>query len=140
MTQGDGGLPCEARREAGQLRVRARYSLTNPKPPVCAVVSGSTSGGSRCAVGGAEGPHLRAQPRPALALCGPRPRGQYLYGAILVACSDWPAGVTTRPLRLEVEARVAGRELPAAWSAPLYLCGMWGGLQLQRLVVLVLWP
>lgn len=60
----------------------------------------------------------------------PAPAGQYLYGAILVACSDWPAGVTTRPLRLEVEARIAGRELPAAWSALLYLCGMWGGLQL----------
>lgn len=73
MTQGVGGLPSEARREAGELRVRARYSLTNPKPSVCAVVSGSTSGGSRCAVGGVEGPHLRAQPRPALALRGRRP-------------------------------------------------------------------
>lgn len=35
--------------------------------------SGPASGGSRCAVGGAEDHHLRAQPRPALARNGPRP-------------------------------------------------------------------
>lgn len=80
--------------------------------------------------GRSEGPSPARAAPPGAGSARPAPPGQYLYGAILVACSDWPAGVTTRPLRLEVEARIAGRELPAAWSAPLYLCGMWGGLQL----------
>lgn len=88
--------------------------------------------------GGGPSP-ARAAP-PGAGSARPAPAGQYLYSAILVACSDWPTGVTTRPLCLEVEERVAGRELPAAWSALLYLCGMWGSLQLLSCVLVDVLP
>lgn len=127
MTQGCGGgegRRAEARRTRARL-CRACYSLTNPKPHQgLGTAPRSTSGGSRCAVGGAAGPSPARATPPGAAAARPGPRarsGQYLYGAILVACSDWPRRARRhapppRPSRLEVEASLAGRELPAAGS------------------------
>lgn len=81
MTQGCGGgegRRAESRRTRARL-CRACYSLTNPKPRQgLGTAPRSTSGGSRCAVGGAErngagrrGPHLRAHPSPVLPRPGP---------------------------------------------------------------------
>lgn len=74
MTQGSGGLLSEekpVRRESPALltyKPNCRQSLER-----LLTTSGPRSGGSRCAVGGAEGPHLRAQPRLALERRGSRP-------------------------------------------------------------------
>lgn len=88
--------------------------------------SALASGGSRCAVGGAERSHLRAQPRPALARGDPRaPASIYTdyFGRALRLARRGDVTLT----RLEVEARLAGCEFPVAWrcGAPLYLSGMW---------------